>query len=260
MQRIIFLLLLLILASPSSWAASHAKRPVTHKKAPVHKTEQVPFSFLPPRLPNATLQHIQTPLTGRVVQQQANTSTLNQPIRPQYTQIFLVSPQPEAQKTVPIAARSRSSRHLALHWFQFAPKERALPVDYPERSWVEDLSLDQAKTLASAITQTVSQQIPPETTTLLLATTPKNQSKNPLPSLFNDELRKAGFALVERRSQAVNAQLIQYQVSRFNDGLWVKLRLPHSETNQFYQLNFANQPVASTGLTVRSISEEGGMK
>lgn len=149
---------------------------------------------------------------------------------------------------------------MAHHWFRFAPKTNRLSVDYPERSWVERLSVTQAQTLATSMTHTLSQQFPPETTTLLLAIPPKIQRKNPLPALLNDELRKAGFALVERHAQAANAQLIQYQVSRFNEGLWVKLRLPHCETNRFYHLDFANQPVASSGISMRAINKEGGMK
>lgn len=208
MQRFLFLLFLLMLVSQSSWAASHAKRPVTHKKAAVHKTEQVPFSFLPPPIPNATLQRLQTPLTGRIVQQQATRPTSSTSL-PKYTPIVLSPVSLESQRPVPEAHHSHSNRHAALHWFHSAQKTHSLPVDYPERSWVELLSVDQAKTLASSMTHTLSQQFSPETTTLLLAIPPKTQRNNPLPSLLNDELRKAGFALVTGHAQAANAQLIQ---------------------------------------------------
>jgi hypothetical protein len=255
MPRFFFLLLMLFLLSPTSLAARHAKKPLHRKTAPVHQAAQVPFSFLPPRQPNTAVQRLQTPLTGRV----EVTLPVSPPHLPQYTQIFPSLIQPEMIRPIQATQPSRHSHRTAFHWGQSAPKIRK--ADYAERSWVEDINTEQAKVIATSITHYLSQQIPPESTTLLMAIPAKNQRKNPLTPVLNAELRKAGFALVDRRSQSVNVQMLQYQVSRFNDGLWVKLRLPNTETNQFYHLNFANQPVASTGLTVRSImNSEGGMK
>ena len=80
-----------------------------------------------------------------------------------------------------------------------------------------------------------------ESTTILLAPTERLQADNPLTPALSNSLRKSGFALVESKTQASNAQVLRYQVSRLDDGVWVQLHLNQEEANRFYSLDASNR-------------------
>jgi len=240
---------------PVTWAATPHK-PYHPKGMSKPKIGQPPFSFLPPHQPNATLSRLQATLTGRVVEHSSSPVPSSSATRPQYTQIFL-NPEP-VQAVTNSTAQSQVIQHQKMKVQAVASQTANL--DYSLRSWVTDITTDQAKALAIALSTDLAQQNTPETTTLLLAVPHKKQRRNPFTPAFNDALRKAGFALVETCSQAKNTQIIQYQISRLDDGIWVKLRLPHSEVNRFYQLSNDHQLVATTPFSVRPMNPEGELK
>lgn len=246
MQRLFFLLLVLGILFPSSWAATPPKRPAHRNMAPVRPHPKVPFSFIPAYQPSMAIRQLQTPLTARVVQTQS-TLTPSQPMRPKYTQIFLTPVQFAALTSTPSVKPSLPPRR----WTAWHRPH----VDYPARSWVTPLTSEQAKTLATSITSFLVDEMPPESTTLLLAIPPKSQALNPLTAQLTEKLRKAGFALVARQKQSPNTQILRYEVSPLDTGLWVKLQLPNLESNRFYTLTPDNQIVAASPFTVRSLSK-----
>lgn len=246
MQRLFFLLLLLGILCPGSWASTPTKHPFHRKTAPVRPHPQVPFSFIPPYQPSTALRQLKSPLTGRVVQTQP-AMIPSQPVRPKYTQIFLTPAQLAALTPAPSVKPSPPpKRWTAWHWSH---------VDYAARSWVTPLNSEQAKTLASSITNFLVREMPPESTTLLLAIPSKSQAHNPLTEHLTENLRRAGFALVDRQQQASQAQLVRYEVSQLDSGFWVKLQLPNLESNRFYTLTPDNQIMAASPFTVRSLSK-----
>jgi hypothetical protein len=68
---------------------------------------------------------------------------------------------------------------------------------------------------------------------------------------LNNAFRKTGFGLVESKKQAANAQDVRYQVSRFNNGLWLQLQLNKVEANRFYSLDADNKIVGDAPFSVR---------
>jgi hypothetical protein len=123
-----------------------------------------------------------------------------------------------------------------------------------DRSWVTDVTEAQSTELAESIVAYVAAHTKassPELTILLLAPTPREQANNPLTLALNNALRKSGFGLVESKEQAANAQDLRYQVSRFNDGLWLQLQLNKVEVNRFYSLDADNKIEGDAPFSVR---------
>jgi hypothetical protein len=123
-----------------------------------------------------------------------------------------------------------------------------------DRSWVTDVTEEQSTQLADSITAYVAAHTKassPDLTILLLAPTPREQANNPLTLALNNAFRKSGFGLVESKEQAGNAQDLRYQVSRFNDGLWLQLQLNKVEANRFYSLDSDNKIVGDAPFSVR---------
>lgn len=87
--------------------------------------------------------------------------------------------------------------------------------------------------------------------TLLLAPPWKGQAHNALTPALDDSLRKAGFGLVDSKSQAQNAQVLRYQVSRLDDGVWVQVQLNKTEADRFYSLDASHSLVADAPFSVR---------
>ena len=122
-----------------------------------------------------------------------------------------------------------------------------------ERSWVSDVNQEQSLQLADSIASYVGKKASVESTTILLAPTERLQAENALTPALSSSLRKTGFALVESKSQASNAQVLRYQVSRLDDGVWVQLHLNQEEANRFYSLDATNSLVANAPFSVREV-------
>jgi len=122
-----------------------------------------------------------------------------------------------------------------------------------ERSWVSDVNREQSLQLADSIASYVGRKASVESTIILLAPTERPQADNPLTPALSNSLRKSGFALVESKSQASNAQVLRYQVSKLDDGVWVQLHLDQEEANRFYALDASNGLVANAPFSVREV-------
>jgi hypothetical protein len=122
-----------------------------------------------------------------------------------------------------------------------------------ERSWVSDVSREQSLQLADSIASYIGQKASVESTTILLAPPERLQSENPFTPALSNSLRKSGFALVESKNQASNAQVLRYQVSKFDDGVWVQLHLNQEEANRYYALDASNSLVVDAPFCVREV-------
>jgi hypothetical protein len=185
---------------------------------------QIPFSFITPSQPSHTLTRMQSTLQGRVEEEREIP-----PTQPVYTQVFLPAPQP----TITPAQAPPPKNQLGS---KTTPSKRArsLNPDYPERSWVSDLTVTQALPLAANIAAFLAGQFDPATTTLLLAMPHKKQLNNPLTPELETQLRQAGFTLAHTQSEAPQAQRIRYQVSVMGSGILVQLETSNQWASRYY--------------------------
>lgn len=122
-----------------------------------------------------------------------------------------------------------------------------------ERSWVSDINSAQSSRLAEEVAAFLSTQAPTQSTTLLLAPPPKAQAENPFTVALTDSLRKCGFGLADSKRQTSDAQVLRYQVSGLDGGVFVQLQFAQKQTNQYYGLGSSNDLVAGAPLCVREV-------
>lgn len=123
-----------------------------------------------------------------------------------------------------------------------------------ERSWVSGVNRKQSLQIADSIAYYVGTKAPFESTFILLAPTERPQEDNPLTPALSNSLRRSGFALVESKNQAPNAQVLRYQVSKLDDGVWVQLHMNQQEANRFYSVDASNSLVADAPFCVREVN------
>jgi hypothetical protein len=219
------------------------KKPVVQHKVAVHSS---------PVCPPANV----SPLVGQVIFEAAPPpASALQPvieIRPK------AMPEPDNRIEQPESARAKSEMEtnpvasvLKACFFRLVPHR--INTGTSERSWVSDVNHEQSKQLADSIVSYVGKRAAVESTSILLAPTERLQADNPLTPALSNSLRKSGFALVESKTQASNAQVLQYQVSRLDDGVWVQLHLNQEEANRFYALDASNNLVADAPFCVREV-------
>jgi hypothetical protein len=256
MNRFTCLIFLLLLATPPAFSAPAAKRSAYHtaangrhirKKAVVQQ-----HAVAHPRL---TSEKAQTDaFIGRLIYEEPQAEVTAAPpvIQPKSDSVEMTSNglvQPQTTKTTDEIKQTSAARTLKASSVELSTKR--LDPGIAERSWVSDVTMEQSLQLADLIAAYVAKQEPPDSTILLLAPPQTVQAHNPLTPALNYFLRKTGFGLVESKEQAPNAHVLTYQVSRFNEGLWLQLQLNHSEVNRFYSLNAANSLVADAPFCVR---------
>lgn len=213
-----------------------------------------------PPAPQAVEKTKSVPLTGRLIYQEvlpAATSTL--PVINDDIKLNSLE-QPQATTMQPdVKIPSPDTHTHGFHWTNFL---KLLSLDWAshrvdsgirERSWVSDVNQEQSLQLADWIAAYIAKQAPTESTILLLAPPPRAQAYNPLTQALNDSLRRSGFGIVDSKRQAPDAQILRYQVSRLNGGLWVQLQLNQTEANRFYSINVTNSLVAEAPLSVREV-------
>jgi len=229
----------------------HTVVQANHSKSPVHQAAESPKSV---------------PLTGRLIYQEVlPAATPTAPVteddldlRAETKTNSLERSQATTTqvdvKTYPPATHAHGftwTNFLKLLSLDWAP-HRVNP-GIRERSWVCDVTQEQSLQLADWIAAYITKQAPTESTILLLAPPPRAQASNPLTLALSDSLRRSGFGIVESKRQAPDAQVLRYQVSRLNGGLWVQLQLNQTEANRFYSVNVSNSLVAEAPLSVREV-------
>jgi hypothetical protein len=238
---ILALLALPAVAAPSTVQKSHAKaikRTVATKKPRV----QQHYSFLPPA----------KPLVGMVVIQQRTLPPILLPTPPLPEAKQTIDAAPKLNATIQLPpAQPRKTAHFQFWkpWELFGLGQH--PTGISERSWVSDVTPAQAAQLAQAIAGFAARQLPAESTSLLLAPPERGQIHNILTPLLQDQLRKSGFALVTSKSQDPKARICQYQVSRLENGILVRINFNHQQASRFYHLSESNALIASFPFSVR---------
>ena len=256
MNRFTCLSFLLLLATAPAFSAPAAKRSAYHTAASRrHIAKKAVVQHHVVAHPILTGEKAQTgAFTGRLIYEEPQEEVTSTPpvIQPKSASGEMSSKgleQPQSTKTPDEVKQTSPPRALKASSVELSTKR--LDPGIAERSWVSDVTMEQSLQLADLIAAYVAKQVPPDSTILLLAPPQTVQAHNPLTPALNYFLRKTGFGLVESKEQAPNAHVLTYQVSRFNEGLWLQLQLNHSEVNRFYSLNAANSLVADAPFCVR---------
>jgi hypothetical protein len=194
-------------------------------------------------------QEVEVPAPTTPAEVQGKCDAAPAPITKPSEQKAIMVPQGKIEKIMDV------QRSSGFHWIGFLKALSLIPRTFGmmERSWVSDVTQQQSLQLADAITVYLAKQAPPQSTVLLLAPPPKAQAGNPLTPALINSLRKSGFGLVESKRQALDAQVLQYQVSRLNGGLIVQLQFNKVEANRFYCINASNDLVAGSPFCVREV-------
>ena len=237
-------------ATPTKKAARHKSTYSTHvRRRPVAQRK---VAVLPSRVcPKSKA----SPLVGQVIYEAAPHQAT--PIPPIDAQpMAMPEPDNRFQQAQPTSTKSAAETNpvaniLKACFLRLVPCRNSAGTT--QRSWVSDVNRDQSLQLADSIASYVGRKASFESTIILLAPTERPQADNPLTPALSNSLRRAGFALVESKNQASNAQVLRYQVSKFDDGVWVQLDLNQEEANRFYSLDASNSLIADAPFCVREV-------
>jgi hypothetical protein len=233
----------------------------THKSAKRRVSKpnvQEHYSFVPAYKPSDAITRLQTPLTGRVVQE---IQSSDQPSWPRYVQIFLTPEQQAALETnthlQPIAIQPKTGNH-PWRWFRFETGHPQRLRVQPEvittaNSFVVPITPADAAQLSGLIAGFIKEQIPDSKTALLLAAIPASQAGNPLTLNLQYALKTLGYSLVPDTGFPVTT--IRYRVSNLDKALLLRVNVNGVETARLYERSYSGALAAASPMTRMNRSE-----
>lgn len=227
---------------------------------PISRKPQIPVSFLPPKRPIATLEHMKAPLITRVVVKQAIPPTeiimptvIKASARHSYSSITTTNPLTTASLNRPVSNKKPAAgpgflRKAAVFSTLRLTRKQAV---YPEaRSWATRLTPEEARKIADSIRQFLLSELSPATTALILLPPTRTPMNNPFPSALDDALRQAGFVLADSTIQAPHASIIRYRVCAVEGGLFVTLKINNRQASRYYLRTLAHGLLSISPYTV----------
>jgi hypothetical protein len=239
--------LLTCLYSPASATTfHHGKAQTTYRKPAQRKTPpkvQSHYSFIPPKLPSETLQRLQAPLQGRVVQVQVN---------PELT--TSTSPATPISVTLPVPTRLENPVSKGLGFGE--PRKNRIRSSHslseritPQNSWIVELPDSDIASLSEIVAQWIQTQIVSSQATLVLADPPSIQLKSHfIPSLAY-ALQKRGYAIAGKDASKPDAYWVRYRIRAFDQGLLVQIKINGQETSRLYARSQTGALIAASPIT-----------
>lgn len=221
------------------------------------KTQQY-YSFVPAYKPSDAITRLQTPLTGRVVEQ---IQVPAQPARPRYIQIFLTPEQQAAleasARPQPIAVQPKIEHH-PWRWFHFGsnhPHKLRLQAEVltNANSYVVPVTSADAAQLSGLIAGLIREQIPDTKASLLIQAVPASQAGNTLTLNLQYALKHLGYRLVSDSS--LPASSVRYRISNLDKALLVRVKVNGVETARLYEHSYSGALAAASPLTRINRSE-----
>lgn len=121
-----------------------------------------------------------------------------------------------------------------------------------QNSYVSPLPANDAISISRAITDFLSTQWPPASSTVLLVPPEKGQDNNVLTPVLTQTLIKTGFAIGNSNQDVSGAHRLQYWVTPLGQGILVRLTLDNTtQASCFYGRDATGNLQAGSPFTVR---------
>lgn len=120
-------------------------------------------------------------------------------------------------------------------------------------SWIEPLTVKEARGLASEVTKLLQERVPPAKTLLVVEPA---QRKARFEVELEAALHGAGYALALPNSEVQSGHRVRYRVSTLDGGILLRLELDDIEISRWYGLDEEGRLVAVTPFTIGE-SEQG---
>lgn len=231
-------------AAASYHGKTHAAYRKSHKRKAPPKEQQY-FSFIPPKQPSALIEKLQTPLQGRIVQQQASPEPI--------TGETLSTPTLEPLSA---PAQPQISEIKAMEREELRKKQRTFKANqpFPERitpqhSWIEHLPTSDAAPMSEIVAHWIQTQITRAQSTLVLADPPQDQLKSNFIPNLSYALQKRGYAIARKSDSVPDAYWVRYRIRAFDKGLLVQVKINGQETIRLYERSQTGALVATSPMT-----------
>ena len=255
MRRPLIALVVLASCLTLTSEAATSSRVHRHVKRSVRPRVQQHVSFIPVYHPSETITRLQTPLTGRVVEQ---VPAPPEPVRPRYIQVFLTPEQQAAleasrqpQWTQPLAIQLKTG-HSPWRWFHWNVNRPQRLRVRPEaltsaHSFVVPLTSADAAQLTGLISAQIQAQVPDVNTPLMLSEVPASQAGNPLTLTLQYTLKSQGYSLDSNPTQP--GATVRYRVSYLDKALLLRVRINGIETARLYERSASGTLATASPIT-----------